>query len=172
MGSGEGEDAARRLLAAFSELAAIGYPLKGSDVATAIRVLKENPATSLVEFFTESPFGPSLRSVVSARNNKQRLYVQTIDRHDLVFAIGPAGTGKTYLAVAMAAAAPVAIVGQPQDNRSDDRKRDRGVRLAAGAHRVLFEYHPPGLKEGAGLFVAGMLGLALFAIRVRPVPDE
>ena len=105
MGSGEGEDAARRLLAAFSELAAIGYPLKGSDVATAIRVLKENPATSLVEFFTESPFGPSLRSVVSARNNKQRLYVQTIDRHDLVFAIGPAGTGKTYLAVAMAAAA-------------------------------------------------------------------
>jgi hypothetical protein len=48
----------------------------------------------------------------------------------------------------------------------------RGVRLAAGAHRVLFEYHPPGLKEGAGLFIAGMLGLALFVIRVRPVPDE
>jgi hypothetical protein len=48
----------------------------------------------------------------------------------------------------------------------------RGVRLAAGEHRVLFEYHAPGVKEGAGLFVAGMLGLALFAIRVRPVPDE
>jgi hypothetical protein len=79
--------------------------LKGSDVTTAIRVLKEDPQASLVEFFTESPFGPSLRSVVSARNTKQRLYVQTIDRHDLVFTIGPAGTGKTYLAVAMAAAA-------------------------------------------------------------------
>ena len=105
VGTGEGEDAARRLLAAFSELAAMGHPLKGSDVATAIRVLKENPSASVVEFFTESPLGPSLRSVVSARNNKQRLYVQTIDRHDLVFAIGPAGTGKTYLAVAMAAAA-------------------------------------------------------------------
>ena len=105
VGTGEGEDAARRLLSAFSELAAMGHPLKGSDVATAIRVLKENPSASLVEFFTESPFGPSLRSVVSARNNKQRVYVQTIDRHDLVFAIGPAGTGKTYLAVAMAAAA-------------------------------------------------------------------
>jgi hypothetical protein len=48
----------------------------------------------------------------------------------------------------------------------------RGVRLAAGAHRVLFEYHPPGLKEGVGLFVAGLLGLALFALRVRPVPEE
>jgi phosphate starvation-inducible PhoH-like protein len=82
----------------------MGYPLKGSDVTTAIRVLKEDPQASIVEFFTESPFGPSLRSVVSARNTKQRLYVQTIDRHDLVFAIGPAGTGKTYLAVAMAAA--------------------------------------------------------------------
>ena len=105
VGAGEGEDAARRLLSAFSDLAAMGYPLKGSDVATAIRVLKENPTASIVEFFTESPFGPSLRSVVSARNNKQRLYVQTIDQHDLVFAIGPAGTGKTYLAVAMAAAA-------------------------------------------------------------------
>jgi hypothetical protein len=48
----------------------------------------------------------------------------------------------------------------------------RGVRLAAGAHRVLFEYHPPRLKEGVGMFVVGVLGLALFLIRVRPVPDE
>jgi len=83
----------------------MSYPLKGSDVATAIRVLKEDPRADLVDFFMESPFGPSLKSVVTARNTKQRLYVQTIDRHDLVFAIGPAGTGKTYLAVAMAAAA-------------------------------------------------------------------
>ena len=105
IGEGQGEEIARRLLADFSELLAMGYPLKASDVATGIRVLKEDPAASLVEFFVESPFGPSLKSVVTARNIKQRLYVQTIDRHDLVFAIGPAGTGKTYLAVAMAAAA-------------------------------------------------------------------
>jgi phosphate starvation-inducible protein PhoH len=70
---GEGEASARKLLSAFSELAAKGYPLKGSDVATAIRVLKEDPSASLVEFFTESPFGPTLSSVVSARNSKQRL---------------------------------------------------------------------------------------------------
>jgi len=105
LGEGEGEETAHRLLADFSELLAMGYPLKASDVATGIRVLKEDPGASLVEFFVESPFGPSLKSVVTARNIKQRLYVQTIDRHDLVFAIGPAGTGKTYLAVAMAAAA-------------------------------------------------------------------
>jgi phosphate starvation-inducible protein PhoH and related proteins len=74
-------------------------------VATAIRVAREDPSASLVEFFTDSPFGPTLKSVVTVRNIKQRIYARTIDRHDLVFAIGPAGTGKTYLAVAMAAAA-------------------------------------------------------------------
>ncbi len=105
LGEGQGEEAARRLLAGLSDLLAGGYPLRGSDVATAIRVVKEDPGVSLVEFFTDSPFGPTLKSVVTVRNLKQRIYVQTIDRHDLVFAIGPAGTGKTYLAVAMAAAA-------------------------------------------------------------------
>ena len=105
IGEGSGEDRVRRLLTDFSELLEVGYPLKASDVATGIRVAKEDPTASLVEFFMESPFGPSLKSTVTARNIKQRLYVQTIDRHDLVFAIGPAGTGKTYLAVAMAAAA-------------------------------------------------------------------
>jgi len=104
VGEGPGPDRARALIAGLTDLMASGYPLKVSDVATAIRVVKEDPAVSLTEFFTESPFGPSLKSVVSVRNIKQRIYVQTIDRHDLVFAIGPAGTGKTYLAVAMAAA--------------------------------------------------------------------
>jgi phosphate starvation-inducible PhoH-like protein len=105
VGEGAAEEATRRLLAGLSELLALGYPLRAGDVATAIRVTREDPGASLVEFFVDSPFGESLKSVVTARNIKQRLYVQTIDRHDLVFAIGPAGTGKTYLAVAMAAAA-------------------------------------------------------------------
>ena len=105
VGEGQAEDRVRRLLASISELLAVGYALKASDVATAIRVAREDPEASLVEFFLESPFGPTLKSVVACRNMKQKLYVQTIDHHDLVFAIGPAGTGKTYLAVAMAAAA-------------------------------------------------------------------
>jgi len=105
VGEGAAEDAARRLIEGVSELLASGFPLRSSDVSTAIRVAREDPGASIPEFFLVSPFGPSLKSVVTARNMKQRLYVQTIDRHDLVFAIGPAGTGKTYLAVAMAAAA-------------------------------------------------------------------
>jgi phosphate starvation-inducible protein PhoH and related proteins len=105
VGEGEAETTVRRMLAELSELLAKGYPLRPGDVATAIRIFKEDPSASLVDFFLDTPFGPTLKSTVSARNTKQRLYVQMIDRHDLVFAIGPAGTGKTYLAVAMAAAA-------------------------------------------------------------------
>src|SRR4030095_15301153 len=76
---GEGETGARKLLSAVSELAEMAYHLKGGDVITAIRVLKEDPVASLVEFFTESPFGPSLRAVVSAPHFQQRLYVLTRD---------------------------------------------------------------------------------------------
>lgn len=43
----------------------------------------------------------------------------------------------------------------------------RGVRLTAGTHLVVFEYHAPGMKEGVGLFAAGALGLILFAMRAR-----
>jgi phosphate starvation-inducible PhoH-like protein len=107
LGEGPGADSARRLLTGLSDLLSAGYPLQRSDVATAIRVIREDPTVSLVEFFTDSPFGPTLKEAVTVRNMKQRLYAKTIDRHDLVFAIGPAGTGKTYLAVAMAAAALV-----------------------------------------------------------------
>jgi len=105
LGEGESQDTVRRLLSQFSTLLSMGYPLRGSDVGTAIRVVRQDPQADLVDFFTESPLGPALKSVVTARNAKQKLYVQTIDRSDMVFAIGPAGTGKTYLAVAMAAAA-------------------------------------------------------------------
>ena len=70
VGEGEAEDAARRLLTGLSDLLAGGYPLRGSDVATAIRVVREDPGASLVEFFTDSPFGPSLKSVVTVRNLK------------------------------------------------------------------------------------------------------
>src|SRR5258705_11898378 len=48
----------------------------------------------------------SRKPPVVARSANQRAYVEAIQKHDVVFGIGPAGTGKTYLAVAMAVAAP------------------------------------------------------------------
>jgi len=97
--------AAEHLLRELSTLAASGFRLRGQDVRTAVRVVGEDPTVSLVEFFNpEGPLG-AVRRLVSPRSLKQLLYMQAMVDHDLVISIGPAGTGKTYLAVAMASAA-------------------------------------------------------------------
>jgi phosphate starvation-inducible PhoH-like protein len=94
-----------RMLSELSQLLSQGYPLQKSEVLTAISILKEDSKASLIEFFSSDYLGSSLKLVVAPRNMKQRQYLKTVSEHDVVFAIGPAGTGKTYLAVAMAAAA-------------------------------------------------------------------
>jgi len=105
--SGEPENAslAARLLSEFGKLIERGFVPKKHDLAAGIRILKEDPTTSLVDFFENRALGPALRQVVTPRNVRQQEYLQALAENDLVFAIGPAGTGKTYLAVAMAAAA-------------------------------------------------------------------
>lgn len=105
----EGEEANVRLtetlLSQLSTLLAKGYPLEPVDVETAIRVVKESPETSLIEFFMGNGILGSARRLVTPRSLKQQLYLKAMSEYDLVIGIGPAGTGKTYLAVAMAAAA-------------------------------------------------------------------
>ena len=104
-GNAEATALVARLLSDFSKLIERGYTPKKPDLAAAIRILKEEPETSLIDFFENRSLGPALRQVVSPRNVRQQEYLQAVLEHDIVFAIGPAGTGKTYLAVAMAAAA-------------------------------------------------------------------
>jgi phosphate starvation-inducible PhoH-like protein len=99
--------AASRLLEELSRLIERGYRLRPEDVTTAIRVLTENPAASLAEFFAGEGGAPGVRRAVSPRSLNQQAYVKAMNEHDMVIAVGPAGTGKTYLAVAMAAGALV-----------------------------------------------------------------
>ncbi len=94
-----------RLLSDFGRLMESGFSPKKPDLVTAIRLVKESPEVSLLEFFENRSVGPALRNAVSPRNMRQQEYLAAVQEHDIVFAIGPAGTGKTYLAVAMAAAA-------------------------------------------------------------------
>jgi phosphate starvation-inducible PhoH-like protein len=94
-----------KLLNELQSLIAQGYPLKKSDVATGMRVMRDRPDMNLVDFFTDDSMGQTIRRVVSPRNVAQKFYLQAIQDHDIVFGVGPAGTGKTYLAVAAAAAA-------------------------------------------------------------------
>jgi phosphate starvation-inducible PhoH-like protein len=93
-----------KLLGEMQELITQGYPLKKSDVVTGMRVVRENPDTNLIDFFTDSAVQSSIRRMVTPRNVAQKMYLQAIIDFDITFAIGPAGTGKTYLAVAAAAA--------------------------------------------------------------------
>jgi phosphate starvation-inducible PhoH-like protein len=97
--------AVERLLSELTLVTERGYRFRPGDVQTAIRVAAESPDTSLVEFFLPEGMMAAVRRMVAPRSFKQQLYIQSMIDYDIVISIGPAGTGKTYLAVAMAAAA-------------------------------------------------------------------
>ena len=94
-----------RLLAELSALAVKGYRFRPGDVQIAIRVMADAPETSLEEFFLPDGLLAAVRRLITPRSIKQQLYLKAMAEYDIVISIGPAGTGKTYLAVAMAAAA-------------------------------------------------------------------
>jgi phosphate starvation-inducible protein PhoH and related proteins len=94
-----------KLLEQLQQLIEQGYPLKRSDIHTGMRVLRDRPDASVVDFFTDDAVQASVRRVVTPRNVAQKMYLQSIQDNDITFGIGPAGTGKTFLAVAAAAGA-------------------------------------------------------------------
>jgi phosphate starvation-inducible PhoH-like protein len=106
-GEPERVQAVERLLAELTAVTERGYRFRPGDVQTAIRVASEAPDTSLTDFFFPEGMMAAVRRMVAPRSFKQQLYIQSMIDYDIVISIGPAGTGKTYLAVAMAAAALV-----------------------------------------------------------------
>jgi phosphate starvation-inducible PhoH-like protein len=105
LGDPERVQAVERLLSELNLVTERGYRFRPGDVQTAIRVASEAPGSSLVDFFLPEGMMASVRRMVAPRSFKQQLYLQSMIDYDIVISIGPAGTGKTYLAVAMAAAA-------------------------------------------------------------------
>ena len=103
--AGEGTAVARveHLVAKLLVLQKDGYRLTNGDVKTAAELLMQDPSADLREYFMKSTLRPSGgRRVVTAKSVNQKKYIEAIDRFDIVFGIGPAGTGKTYLAMAQA----------------------------------------------------------------------
>ncbi|MEW6221301.1 MAG: PhoH family protein [Thermodesulfobacteriota bacterium] len=98
-------EVAGRVLEQLYDLLGHGYPVYPQDVAFALRVLERSPKTSLKEIFLDQVYITASRRVVSPKSLNQKLYIEAIRANDVVFGVGPAGTGKTYLAVAMAIAA-------------------------------------------------------------------
>ena len=92
-------------LSQLYELIVTGYPVYASDVAYALKIIERSPQTSLKEIFLDQVYITAKHRVVSPKSINQKLYIDAIRNNDIAFGIGPAGTGKTYLAVAMAIAA-------------------------------------------------------------------
>lgn len=86
-------------------LAEEGYPLYRADIDHAVRILKANRRADLKEIFLDAVYIAADRRVISPKSLAQKSYIDAIRHHDIVFGVGPAGTGKTYLAMAMAIAA-------------------------------------------------------------------
>jgi len=79
-----------------------GHALYGRDVDHALKYLQQNPSGDLKSVFQEEVFAVSNKKTIAPKSLNQREYLRLIREKELVFGIGPAGTGKTYLAVAMA----------------------------------------------------------------------
>jgi phosphate starvation-inducible protein PhoH and related proteins len=105
LGDQENVRFARKLLVELSQLLNSGYPLYPTDIDYAIRILKADSKANLKDVFLDTIFVSARKKVITPKSLAQKTYIDAIREHDVVFGIGPAGTGKTYLAMAMAVAA-------------------------------------------------------------------
>jgi phosphate starvation-inducible PhoH-like protein len=94
---------AERFLRDAAELVGKGFEIGPNDVASSMRGLRADPERSLTELLDETIIVTARKRPILPKSRAQRQYVEAIRTHDLIFGIGPAGTGKTYLAMAMAA---------------------------------------------------------------------
>jgi phosphate starvation-inducible PhoH-like protein len=97
--------AARKVLEELYGWLRQGHPVQARDVTSAARLAAGRPDVELAEVYEDVLASVGSRRRVIAKNLSQRRYIELIGGHDLVFAVGPAGTGKTYLAMACAVAA-------------------------------------------------------------------
>jgi len=95
---------AERVLTQLYDLLERDFPVYASDVDFAIRILSRDHNAKLGEIFLDSIYITSHKRVVTPKSVAQKAYIDAIRKFDVVFGIGPAGTGKTYLAMAMAVA--------------------------------------------------------------------
>lgn len=93
---------AERVIREFCEIMNTGHNIAPQDIEYGIRTLKNNPEISLVDIYMDTVFVVSKTRSITPKTFGQKRYVDAIRKNDIVFGIGPAGTGKTYLAMAMA----------------------------------------------------------------------
>jgi phosphate starvation-inducible PhoH-like protein len=93
------------LLNQLYELLKENYPIHPNDIDYAIRLLSGDDRIRLKDIFLDRVYLTSKKTAITPKSRAQKDYIDAIRSYDIVFGIGPAGTGKTYLAMAMAVAA-------------------------------------------------------------------
>ncbi|MEE9543255.1 MAG: PhoH family protein [Thermodesulfobacteriota bacterium] len=98
-------DMAERLILELYLLLEKGYPLNPVDIDYVLRMIATDPDVSVADVFMDTAFVSFKNRAISPKSLSQKKYIDAIRTFDIVFGIGPAGTGKTYLAMAMAVSA-------------------------------------------------------------------
>src|SRR5207245_787006 len=101
-GPAEAVERARQLFQLLEGSLKAGSPVRNREFAYALNVVKNEGATALKSLFDDRIQTSAKKAAVTPKTVGQKKYLEAIRQHDLTFGIGPAGTGKTYLAMAMA----------------------------------------------------------------------
>ncbi|MGD9366061.1 MAG: PhoH family protein [Desulfobacteraceae bacterium] len=96
---------AQNLLTQLYGLLKKRFPIFSKDIDYAIRLLSADDRVQLKDVFLDTVFVTSKKQAITPKSKAQKEYIDAMRQHDIVFGIGPAGTGKTYLAMAMAVSA-------------------------------------------------------------------
>src|SRR5208282_436903 len=121
---------AEQVFADYETLQRSGFAFNNGDLNSMLRVLVADPTATLRGLADAGRQRSLGRRMVQPKSVNQRRYVEAIEKHDMVFGIGPAGTGKTYLAVAMAISALLAKPVSAWDSYPA-RCRTRLIRICA-----------------------------------------
>jgi phosphate starvation-inducible PhoH-like protein len=95
-------DKVERVVEQVAGLMKDGYKFAKGEVKSAASLVSEDVGVELRDYFLKGTIRPSTKRQVVPKSLHQRAYLEAIDTHDIVFGVGPAGTGKTYLAMAQA----------------------------------------------------------------------
>jgi phosphate starvation-inducible PhoH-like protein len=104
-GAADAVERARQLFASLENMLKAGSPVKNREFTHALNVVKNEGAETLKDLVNDRVQTHERKPGVTAKTVGQKKYLDAIRKHDITFGIGPAGTGKTYLAVAMALSA-------------------------------------------------------------------
>lgn len=104
-GPAEAIERARQLFSSLEESVKAGTPVRNREFANALGIMKQEGPAALKDMLSDRIQTSSQKASVTPKTLGQKKYVDAIRQHDVTIGVGPAGTGKTYLAMAMAVSA-------------------------------------------------------------------